>query len=385
MNLHISAEDQAFADAVEKLCQERIAPRAAATDEAGRIPRENWTDLKEIGFFRLFYPEAVGGLGASWVQVAMAEESLAKACAATFLSTGASIGLCGAPIFHFGSDAQKATWLTALMNADKIGCFALTEPGAGTDAARIQTRARRFARGGADKGWVLAGEKALITNAPIADVAVVLAVTDSDAGYGGVTMFLVDLNKAGVSRTGPYKKMGLRGSETGGLVFDDVELSDADVLGEVGQGFIQAMQTLELGRIGMCHFGIGIAEAAYDAARKYAQERHAFGKPIARQQAVHFKIADMKIQIDGARLMARQCAWRKSRGEHLGPLASVAKTYATEMAVKVTDAAVQIFGGWGYTSDFPVERLYRDARLGPIGEGTSEIQRELIARSLLDE
>lgn len=380
MDLNISAEDQAFGDAFEKLCQERIAPRAAVTDEAGAIPPESWADLKEMGFFKLFYPEAVGGLGASWLQVALAEESLAKACAATFLSTGASIGLCGAPLFHFGSDAQRKTWLVALMNVDKIGCFALTEPGVGTDAARIQTRARR-----SGAGWVLSGEKALITNAPIADVAVVMAVTDREAGYGGVTMFLVDLTKAGVSRTAPLKKMGLRGSQTGGLVFEDVALSDDDVIGEVGQGFIQAMQTLELGRIGMCHFGIGIAEAAYDAARRYAQERVAFGRPIARLQAVHFKIADMKIQIDGARLMARQCAWRKSQGEHLGALASVAKTYATEMAVKVTDAAVQIFGGWGYTSDFPVERLYRDARLGPIGEGTSEIQRELIARELLDE
>jgi alkylation response protein AidB-like acyl-CoA dehydrogenase len=178
--------------------------------------------------------------------------------------------------------------------------------------------------------------------------------------------------------------MGLRGSETGGLVFEDLELSTDDVIGEVGQGLIQAMQTLELGRIGMCHFGIGIAEAAYDAARTYAQERSAFGRPISRLQAVHFKIADMKVEIDGARLMARQCAWRKSKGEHLGGLASVAKTYACEMAVRVTDAAVQIHGGWGYTSDFVVERLYRDARLGPIGEGTSEIQRELIARELLD-
>lgn len=379
MDLRISAEDQAFADSFEKFCQQRIAPRAAATDEAGRIPKENWGDLKEMGFFKLFYPEAVGGLGASWVQVAMAEESLAKACAATFLSTGASIGLCGAPLFHFGSAAQKERWLKPLIHVDKIGCFALTEPGAGTDAARIQTRARKT-----DKGWVLSGEKALITNAPLADVAVVMAVTDPDAGYGGVSMFVVDLKNPGVTRTAPYKKMGLRGSETGGLAFEDVELSADDLVGEPGQGFIQAMQTLELGRIGMCHFGIGIAEAAYAASLKYAQERHAFGKPIARLQAVHFKIADMKIMIDGARLMARKCGWRKSKGEHLGAAASVAKTYATEMAVKVTDAAVQVFGGWGYTGDFPVERLYRDARLGPIGEGTSEIQRELIARELLD-
>jgi alkylation response protein AidB-like acyl-CoA dehydrogenase len=197
-------------------------------------------------------------------------------------------------------------------------------------------------------------------------------------------MFLVDLKKAGVEKSTPYSKMGLRGSETGGLVFADVQLGDDDVLGEVGQGFIHAMQTLEHGRVGMCHFAIGIAEAAYDAARAYANTRMAFGKPIARLQAVHFKIADMKVDIDAARLMARQVAWRKSEGEFLGARASVAKVFATEMAVRVTDAAVQVHGGWGYTSDFPVERLYRDARLGPIGEGSSEIQRELIARELLD-
>ncbi len=212
-----------------------------------------------------------------------------------------------------------------------------------------------------------------------------MAVTDKSAGVGGVTMFCVDMSKKGVSRSQAYTKMGLRGSQTGGIAFDDVALDDADVIGEVGQGFIQAMQTLELGRIGMCHFGIGIAEAAFDAARAYAEERKAFGKPIAKLQAVHFKIADMKVEIDGARLMARQCAWRKEvEGQHLGHLASVAKVYATEMAVRVTDMAVQIFGGWGYTNDYPVERLYRDARLGPIGEGSSEIQRELIARELLD-
>lgn len=380
MDLSIDPADLAAAVAFDRFCQDKIAPRAARADEEGRIPQESWRDLSDMGFFKMHYPERAGGLDVSWIVRGMAQESLAKACAATFLSTGASIGLCGAPLHHFGSEAQKARWLLPLMNAEKVGCFALTEPGAGTDAAAIQTAAKKV-----DGGWLLNGEKALITNAPIADVAIVMAVTDREAGVGGVTMFCVDLAKAGVSRSAPYKKMGLRGSETGGLVFDDVRLDDSDVVGEVGQGFIQAMQTLELGRIGMCHFGIGIAEAAYDAARKYATERIAFKKPIAKFQAVHFKIADMKVEIDGARLMARQCLWRKEvMGEQLGGLASVAKVYATEMAVRVTDAAVQVFGGWGYTSDHVVERLYRDARLGPIGEGSSEIQRELIARELLD-
>jgi butyryl-CoA dehydrogenase len=385
MDLRISPEEQQAADAFEKFCQQKIAPRAAKADETSTLPRENLGDLKEMGFFDLFYPAPFGSYAglepsaASWVVRCMAEESLSKACASTFLSAGATIGLCGAPVFYFGSEEQKQRWLAPILKLEQIGCFALTEPGAGTDAASIKTRAKRDG-----KKWRLSGEKALITNAPIADVAVVMAVTDPDAGYGGVTMFGVDLKRAGVTRSAPYKKLGLKASPTGGFTFDDVELSDDDVIGEVGQGFIQAMQTLELGRVGMCHFGIGIAEAAYDQARKYAMERTAFGRPIARLQAVHFKIADMKIEIDGARLMARQCAWRKAKGDHLGAAASVAKTYACEMAVRVCDEAVQIHGGWGYTTDFPVERYLRDARLGPLGEGTSEIQRELIAREMLD-
>jgi alkylation response protein AidB-like acyl-CoA dehydrogenase len=380
MDLHIDPVDLAVADAFEKFCQEKIAPRAKAADRAGALPAESWRDLAEMGFFKMHYPESAGGMDVSWVVRAMAQESLAKACASTFLSTGASIGLFGAPLFHYGTNEQKERFFRPVLEGKAIGCFCLTEPEAGTDAANIQMRAVRT-----DTGWVLNGEKALITNAPVADFAVVMAVTDKAAGWGGVTMFVVDLKTAGITRSAAYNKMGLRASATGGLSFVDVAVGADAVVGEVGQGFIQAMQTLELGRIGMCHFAIGIAEAAYDAARAYATTRKAFGKPIARLQAVHFKIADMKVEIDGARLMARQCAWRKDRGEHLGGLASVAKIYATEMAVRVTDHAVQVHGGWGYCDDFVVERLYRDARLGPIGEGTSEIQRELIARELLDD
>lgn len=379
MDFSISDTQQQLGQAFEAFCQSRIAPRAAATDKAGDLNRDNWRDLVDVGFFKLYHDEEYGGARADWLVRAMAEEALAKACASTFLSAGASIGLCGAPIRYHGSEALKQRWLPGLVAGELIGCFGLTEPDCGSDAAAIRTRARRV-----DGGWRLTGEKALITNAPLADVAVVMAVTDPDAGHHGVTAFVVDLHKAGVSRTAPYQKLGLRGSPTGGLVFEDVELDDGDVLGTPGAGFIQAMQTLEFGRISMAHFGIGIAEAAFEAACRYAEERRAFGKPISTRQAVHFKIADMKIHIDAARLMARKVAWMKDQGIACADLASVAKCFATEMAVKVADDAVQIFGGWGYTDDFPAERLLRDARLGPIGEGTSEIQRDLIARFMLD-
>ena len=380
MDFSVSAEQEQFAQTFERFCQEKIAPRSTQTDQSGELNRENWADLQAMGFFALPFPEADGGAGADWMMRAMAEESLAKACAATFLSAGASVGLCGGPLFHFGTDAQKARWLAPLMKGDAIGCFGLTEPGAGSDVAAMKTRAKSEG-----EGFVLDGEKALITNAPIADVAVVMAVTDLSAGYGGVTTFVVDLKKEGVTRSAAYKKMGLRGSPTGSLVFENVRLSQEDVVGAEGAGFMQAMMTLEHGRIGMAGFGIGIAEAAMAEAMKYATERQAFGKPISRFQAVHFKIADMKVEIDAARLMARRVAWLKDSGEECRELASIAKLYATEMAVRCTDQAVQIHGGWGYTDDFVVERLYRDARLGPIGEGTSEIQRELIARSILDD
>jgi alkylation response protein AidB-like acyl-CoA dehydrogenase len=379
MDFSITDEQQQFQGTFEKFCQERIAPRSTETDQAGELNKQNWADLKEMGFFGLGLPESLGGSDADWHMQATASESLAKACASTFLSAGASVGLCGGPLQHFGTDAQKQKWLKGLGSGDLIGCFGLTEPDVGSDVVNMKTRAKKT-----DKGWVLSGEKALITNAPIADVATVMAVTDPEASYGGVTTFVVDLSKAGVTRSDPYKKMGLRGSPTGGLRFDDVELSDDDVVGEVGQGFLQAMMTLEHGRIGMASFGIGIAEAAMVCAMAYANDRTAFGKPISRFQAVHFKIADMKVELDAARLMARRVAWMKSTGAECRELASIAKLYATEVAVRVTDAAVQIHGGWGYTDDFIVERLYRDARLGPIGEGTSEIQRELIARSILD-
>lgn len=381
MDFSLTQEQEDLARSFESFCQDKIAPRAKAADESGAIDQQSWRDLADVGFFGLGYPEEWGGSGADWVVQCMAQESLAKACAATFLSAGASIGLCGLPLFLFGSDEHKDRWLRRLIKGEAKGCLALTEPGAGTDVAAIKTRAKKKAGG----GWLLSGEKALITNAPNADVAIVLAVTDPEAGHGGVTAFVVDLGAKGVSRSAAYKKMGLRGSPTGGLVFDDVELADADVLGAEGAGFMQAMTTLEHGRLGMCHFGLGIAEAAYEASLKYAGERQAFGRPIARLQAVHFKIADMKIDIDAGRLMARRVAWLKlGKGESCADLASVAKLYCTEAAVRCTDRAVQIHGGWGYTDDFVVERLYRDARLGPIGEGTSEIQRELIARSLLD-
>ncbi len=378
MDFSYTEEQLQFEKSVARFCAEKIAPRAKEADRRGELSRESWSDLAKFGYFALYYPESVGGVGADVFTRAFAEEHLAKACAATFLSAGASIGLCGGPIFNFGTNEQHERYLKPLIRGEKIGCFALTEPGAGSDVASIKTTARK--RG---DGWVLNGEKALITNAPIADFAVVIAATETEAGRSGFSAFVLSLDAPGITRSAPYRKMGLRASPTGGITFTDVKVGAENLLDVEGRGWQQVMSTLEWGRVGMCHFGIGIAERAMELSMKYAQERVAFGKPIAKKQAVHFKIAEMKVQIDAARLLARRVSWLKSKELPCADIVSCAKLYATEMAVRVTDQAVQIHGGWGYTDDFEVERLMRDAKLGTIGEGTSEIQREIIARHLL--
>jgi alkylation response protein AidB-like acyl-CoA dehydrogenase len=381
MDFSIDTTTQQLTTAFADFCRREIAPHAAAIDREGTIPRSHWEGLRNIGYLHGLYTDDLRALSPLWLARSMMDEELAKACASTFLSVGAHAGLCGAPMCLFGNEEQRQQWLQPLLNLDVIGCFALTEPGAGTDAARIQLTAQKT-----PTGWRLDGEKALITNAPIADVAIVMARSDHTAkGWHGVSMFVVDLHSKGVEKTAPYRKHGLCGSSTGGLRFDGVLVPHSSLLGEEGMGFLQAMKTLAMGRLAMCSFGIGIAESAYDSARRYATDRQAFGRPIARLQAVHFKIADMKVEIDGARLLARRAAWLYATGQEDQALTSAAKLYATEMAERVTREALQIHGGWGYTDDYAVDRLSRDARLGTIGEGTSEIQRELIARSLLDE
>ncbi|MFZ9888213.1 MAG: acyl-CoA dehydrogenase family protein, partial [Myxococcota bacterium] len=245
MDFSITKDEESLAKAFDTFCQERIAPRAAQADREGVLDAATWRELAEVGFLGLGIPEEWGGHEAPWVVRCMAQESLAKACASTFLSAGASVGLCGLPLLTFGSDEQRSRWLPRLVRGEAIGCFALTEPGAGTDAASITTRATRVPGG----GYLLQGEKALITNAPIADVAVVLAVTDPAAGVGGVSAFVVDLAQKGVTRTKAYQKMGLRASATGGLVFDEVHLDEGDLLGTEGGGFAQAMMILEHGRL----------------------------------------------------------------------------------------------------------------------------------------
>lgn len=380
MDLQLTAAQVEFAEAFSSFCDKVVAPVAKQVDREGQISSEVWGALADMGFFRLHVSEAHGGLGADFVMRGMADEALAGACASTFLSAGASAGLFGGILDRFGGEAQRERFLNPLMVGDLIGCFGLTEASSGSDARAMATIARQ-----SSGGWVLQGEKTLITNAPVADAAVVFArVMDGEADLG-VTAFVVELSRAGISRGPRIQTMGCKGSSTGSLRFDEVQLTSDDLLGQVGEGWAVAKETLLRGRVGMAHFGIGLAEAALSRSIRYSTERMAFGKPIARKQAVHFKIADMKIKLDGARLMARRAGWRIETGDPSPSLCAIAKTFATESAVQVTDLAVQVHGGWGFTEEFDIERLYRDARLGPVGEGTNEIMREIIAEALIDE
>lgn len=379
MDFALSATQRELKDGVERFCQQVIAPRARAVDQQGAILPETWGELGRLGILGLGFPSEFGGTEADAVSRCVAAEALSAACGSTSLSVGASRDLFGGTLLRHGTPAQKRRWLPPLIRGDAIGALALTEPGAGTDLAGIRTRATRAAA-----GWVLNGEKALITNAPNCDVCLVLAVTDPAAERHGLSLFLVDGNAPGVRRSAPYRKTGMRGSPTGSLVLDDCAVDHNALVGSEGAGLAAALQTLTAGRVGVACLSIGLARAALAAARSYAGERTAFGKPLSAQQAVSFKIADMHVDIDSARLMAWRAAVALEQGDpDARPLSSIAKLFATEMAVRVTDAALQIHGGWGYTEQFEVERLWRDARLGPLGEGTSEIQREILARGLL--
>lgn len=385
MNYDLTPEQISIKENFAKFCAKEIEPRApmldqASHDDVNRLIKENIKKLADIGYLGMGHEEAYGGTDVELISQAIAGEEVAKACASTFLSCGASCGLFGVPVRLFGTEEQKKKYLPGIIKGELIGCFGLTEPEAGSDAASIKTNAVKKG----DK-WVINGAKTFITNATIADVALVFAYNDREKGPGaGVTCFLVDKGTKGFSVSKPFDKMGFRGSPTAELIFEDCEVPESAVLGKVGAGFIQAMQTLEYGRIGMATVCLGIASKCLDLANKYSKERKAFGKPINRYQEVAFKIADMMIMSDTARLLVYQAAWAKQmKDPEATILASVAKVWASEAATQISSMAVQVHGGYGYIKEFPVERLYRDAKLGEIGEGTSEIQRILIAKDLI--
>ncbi|MBN92899.1 MAG: acyl-CoA dehydrogenase [Deltaproteobacteria bacterium] len=380
MRFQLTEEQRSFVDTCRNFVNEEVLPQAAEVDERAMFPRATYGKLGQLGYLGLGFDERYGGTPSDAITRALVQEELARGCASTALSTGASTVLFGLPVQEFATEKIRDEILPALIRGELIGGWALTESHCGSDAAAMKTTAER-----SDAGWVLNGSKMFITNGPDADWVVVVARTDQEAGHEGLSSFLVKKGTPGFTAGGPLDKMGCKGSPTSALFFENCVVPSEWLLGEPGDGFAQLQWTLERGRIAMASFGVGIAQASLDVALAYAQEREAFGKKIIRHQPVHFKIADMKIEVDGARILMLRAAWLHERGEASPALLSAAKLHATETAVRCSDRAVQIHGGYGYMREYPAERLYRDARLGPIGEGTSEIQRRIIARETLQQ
>ncbi len=378
MDLQLNEEQRAIREMVRRFAQEQIAPQARRTDEAEAFPAEIFQRMGELGLLGLPVPEEYGGVGADTLSYALAVEEIAAACGSTALSYAAHVSLACAPIQWFGTPEQKKRYLTHLASGKGLGAFALTEPQSGSDAAGLRTTAVRDG-----DHWVLNGQKIWITNGAVADVVVVVAVTDPEKGAHGISMFLVEKGTPGFAPGKNEPKMGLKGSVTSQLFFQDCRIPGANLLGELNQGFIQAMQTLDGGRISIAACALGLGRAAYEASRAYARERRAFGQPIADFQAIQFKLADMATQLDAARLLMYRAAWLKDAGKPYTVEAAQAKLFASEAAERACYEAIQVHGGYGYSREYPVERYYRDVRLMTIGEGTSEILRLVIARRLL--
>src|SRR3954471_24664950 len=385
---------------VRDFAQNEIAPVAGEVDRSGEFPGENVKKMGELGLFGIPWPEELGGSGMDGIAYMIVIHELARVDASHAITISAHTTLGSSPIVNFGTPEQKERFIPLLASGTVLGGFGLTEPGAGSDAGGTQTTARKV-----DGGWVLNGSKIFITHAGVGEIFVVTAQTDRDKGTHGITSFIVtkptaDLEKTatlgighsseleftrGVRAGKKEDKMGWRASDTRELVLEDAFVPDAQVLGQVGQGFVNFMKTLDAGRIGIGSLSLAIAEGAYEQARSYALERRQFGKPIAEFQGVQFMLADMATEIEAAKHLVYHAAWLKEQGKPYTREASMAKLFASEAAMRITTRAVQIHGGYGYTRDYPVERMMRDAKICEIGEGTSEIQRLVIARHLLRE
>ena len=374
MNFHFTDEEQEILDMLHDFCLKEVAPIAAEVDENERFPEETWHKLAEMGMMGVPMPEEYGGAGLSYVNYIGVCEELAKHCATTSVMVSAHTSLCCWPIATYGTDAQKEKYLNKLSTGEWLGAFGLTEPGAGTDAAMQKTVAE-------DKGdhWVLNGSKIFITNAGFANVFVVFAMTDKELGTKGISAFIVERDFPGFKVGSHEKKMGIRGSSTCELVFEDCIVPKENLLGELNKGFKVAMTTLDGGRIGIAAQAIGIAQASIDECVKYTQERVQFGRRISQFQNTQFQLADMQAKVDAARLLVYRAAQAKQDHEPHSHLAAMAKLMAAEVASDVTRRTLQLTGGYGYTREYPFERMMRDAKITEIYEGTSEVQRMVIS------
>jgi alkylation response protein AidB-like acyl-CoA dehydrogenase len=381
MDFTIPEEYLQFRDSVYKFSKDRIAPRAEALDLKGEFGWENWRDMAEMGLLGLPFPEEYGGSNASPLATCLAMEAMAHggADSGTTLSWGAHTILCGVPIWLLGTKEQKEKYLPKIASGEWIGGFGLTEPEAGSDAAALKTTAVKK-----DDRWILNGSKMFITNGPIGSVFIVFAVTDKGAGNKGISAFIVEKDFPGFSAGKELKKLGNRTSPTSELVFENCEVPEENLLGPLNLGFLAVgKETLEWERSCMIAPIVGGMEFILEECIKYAKERKQFGQPIANFQAIQHKLADMKVALEASRMLIYRVAWMKERGQSAMLEASIAKLFITEQMVKMANDAVQIFGGYGYIHDYPVERAYRDAKLGTIGAGTSEVQKMIIVSELL--
>ncbi|MCM2255018.1 MAG: acyl-CoA dehydrogenase [Vicinamibacteria bacterium] len=378
MDFALSEEQQLLKKTVREFAEKELAPHSREWDEKQEFPREIFTKAGELGLMGATWPAQYGGAGLSTAEYAIAIEELSRVDAGVALSIAAHNSLCSGHIFLVGTEEQKKKYLTPLAKGEWVGAWGLTENSAGSDAGGTKTTAVLDG-----DSWVLNGSKTFITNGRIAEVAVVMAVTDKTKGKKGISAFLVEKGTRGFRPGKKEDKLGVRASDTSELVFEDCRIPKENLLGKPGMGFVDTLRILDRGRISIAAFSIGIAQGAFEAALKYSQGRRQFEQPISSFQATQFKLADMAVQIDAARLLMLRAAWLRDNGKDHGLESSMAKLYASEMSVQVALEAIQIHGGYGYVKEYPVERALRDSKLGTIGEGTSEVQRLVIARHLL--
>jgi alkylation response protein AidB-like acyl-CoA dehydrogenase len=378
MHFELTEEQQQVKFSVREFAESEIAPHVMEWDESQHFPIELKPKLAELGLLGVIFPEEYGGAGMGYVEYATIIEELSRVDGSVGISVAAHNSLCSNHIYKYGSEEQRKKYLVPLASGEHLGAWGLTEPSAGSDASGTKSTAVRR-----DGGWLVNGSKNFITHAIHGDTCVAMAVTDKAKRSKGISAFIFEKGMQGFSPSKKENKLGLRASETASVVFEDCFVPEDQLLGEEGQGFVNAMEVLDGGRISIAALAVGIAQGAFESALRYSQERQQFGKPIAEFQAIQFKLANMATQIDAARLMMYRAAWMKDNGHRTTKESSMAKLFASEISVEVCEEAIQIHGGYGYTKDYPPEKYWRDSKLCTIGEGTSEIQRIIIAREVL--
>ncbi|PAB59334.1 acyl-CoA dehydrogenase [Anaeromicrobium sediminis] len=378
MQFNLTKEQEMVRKMVRSFAENEVKPLAAEVDETERFPMETVEKMARYNMLGTFVPKQYGGAGADEVAYAITVEELSRACGTTGVICSAHSSLCAWPIMKYGNAEQKEKYLTPLAKGEKLGAFGLTEPNAGTDAAGQQTTAELDG-----DEWIINGSKIFITNGGVAEIYVVMAMTDQSKGTRGISAFIVEKGTPGFSIGKKEKKLGINGSATTELIFENCRIPKENLLGKVGQGFKVAMTTLDGGRIGIASQALGIAQGALDETIKYTKERQQFGRALAKFQALQFEMADMETRIQAARHLVYNAAWRKSQKLPYSKEAAMAKLFAAETAMYVTTKAVQLHGGYGYTREYPVERMMRDAKITEIYEGTSEVQKMVIAANIL--